>query len=158
MNTSLYQIKINDIKGKDLDLIKFKGKKLMIVNVASECGLTKQYEQLEELNREFGEKLTVLGCPCNDFGGQEPGNEETIQEFCTLNFGVTFPLTQKLKIASDTHSLYQWLCKADMNGIGNFEVRWNFHKFLIEPDGSMYKSISSLTNPMDDEILNWVNL
>ncbi len=157
MNPSLYKVKINDIKGKELDLTKFEGKKLLIVNVASECGLTTQYEQLEELYRLYGDKLTILGCPCNDFGGQEPGTEEGIQAFCTLNFGVSFPLTQKINITSDTHPLYQWLCSGETNGIRDYEVRWNFHKFLIHSDGSMYKSILPITAPMSDEILSWIN-
>ncbi|MBK8518695.1 MAG: glutathione peroxidase [Saprospiraceae bacterium] len=156
--STLYSVQVKDIKGKDLDLHQFKGKKLMIVNVASECGFTQQYAQLEELYNTYKDSLAILGCPCNEFGNQEPGDENDIQQFCTINFGVTFPLTQKISIISNPHPLYDWLCLEVNNGIRDFEVKWNFYKFLIQPDGSLYRCLSSLIEPMDDKVLEWVKV
>jgi len=151
-----YDIQINDILGKVLDLHQFKGKKVLIVNVASECGYTPQYEQLEELNRTFGQHLRILGCPCNDFGGQEPGDSQQIFHFCQSMYGVSFTLTEKLHIKSQPHPLFQFLMNKTQNGIGDFEVEWNFHKFLIDEEGLLYKSLSSSTEPLANEIVNWV--
>jgi len=157
MNQDLFTININHIQGQALDWHSYPGKKWMIVNVASECGYTAQYTQLEALYKQYEEKLVILGCPCNDFGGQEPGNEEQIQAFCNLNFGVSFPLTQKVKILGSPHPLYAWLTSEQHNGLGYFEVKWNFHKFLINADGSLFKSLSSGVEPMDNVILDWLN-
>jgi glutathione peroxidase len=157
MEQNIFSIALNDIKGRPIDWVSYQGKKLMIVNVASECGYTAQYTQLEALYKQYEDKLVILGCPCNDFGGQEPGNEEQIQAFCNLNFGVSFPLTQKIKILGNPHPLYAWLTSEKQNGVGDFEVKWNFHKFLVNADGSLFKSFSSGVEPMDDVILDWLN-
>ncbi|MBK8701748.1 MAG: glutathione peroxidase [Saprospiraceae bacterium] len=152
----LYHIPVNDLSGQAMNLESFRGKKILIVNVASECGYTPQYGQLQELYEAYENKLVILGCPSNDFGGQEPGSNETIGQFCKKNYGVTFPLTEKLGILQQTHPLYQWLTKKEKNGLTDNEVKWNFHKFLINEDGSLYKSLPSSVNPMDDSIISWI--
>jgi glutathione peroxidase len=151
-----FSIQLNDIHGNFMDLQAFAGKKLMIVNVASECGFTRQYAQLEELFQSYKDSMVILGCPCNDFGGQEPGNESEILEFCQLNFGVSFPLSEKLNILGETHPLYQWLTTREQNGVGDYDVKWNFHKFLINPDGTLFASLQSGVEPFDDVILDWL--
>mgnify|MGYP001430107044 CR=1 FL=1 len=130
MAENIYDIKINDLKGNELNLSAFKGKKWMIVNVASECGFTNQYAQLEELHKNHQDSLTILGCPCNDFGGQEPGGSDEIEQFCSINFGVTFTLTEKLNISQDPHPLYQFLCNKEKNGKKDYQIFWNFQKLL----------------------------
>lgn len=153
---SIYDIKINDHTGSPLDLNAYKGKKLMIVNVASECGYTSQYGALQELYDLHKDSLIIIGVPCNDFGGQEPGTEEEIVTFCQKKYGVTFPITEKIGITSDIHPLYQWLTEKEKNGISNNSVKWNFHKFLIDKDGSLYASLPSGVTPGDDVVLDWV--
>lgn len=154
--TSIYDIEINDHTGSPLDLNIYRGKKLMVVNVASECGYTSQYGSLQELYDMHKESLVIIGVPCNDFGGQEPGTGEEIMTFCQKNYGVTFPICQKVGITSDTHALYQWLTEKDKNGISNNSVKWNFHKFLVDTDGSIYASLPSDVTPGDDIILDWL--
>ncbi len=153
---SFYDIKINGIDGKPMTLSSFKGKKIMIVNVASECGYTPQYEQLEELYKSHQEKLVVIGCPSNDFGGQEPGSNEEIVSFCKKNYGVTFPLTDKVGIKSNTHDLYDWLTHKANNGVSDNEVKWNFTKFLIDENGNLVKCLPSGVTPLDDQIVTWL--
>ncbi|HPK10891.1 MAG TPA: glutathione peroxidase [Saprospiraceae bacterium] len=154
--TDIYGIKINKLDGSPLNFEDYKGKKLLIVNTASECGLTPQLAQLQELHENYGDKIIVIGTPCNDFGNQEPGNSAQIQEFCTLNYGVSFILTEKVKIKIDPHPLYQYLMNESENGIGNFEVEWNFHKFLLDEDGIILKSIAATTSPLSNEILDLI--
>ena len=153
---SIYDVAIHDIEGKFLDLSKFKGKKLIIVNVASECGYTPQYEGLQELYEKYGEEVAILGVPCNDFGGQEPGTEKQIQEFCTMTFGVTFPMTEKVGIKENRHPLYDWLCTKELNSSADNEVAWNFHKFLIDEEGHLIYSYPSKVAPMDQKIIDWI--
>ncbi|MBK9151464.1 MAG: glutathione peroxidase [Saprospiraceae bacterium] len=153
---NIYDIRINNIHFQPMDLRKFEGKKLLIVNVASACGYTPQYAQLQELKDNFEDKLEILGCPCNDFGGQEPGDESSILEFCTTRYAVGFPLTQKIGIRTDMHPLYQWLCKKEYNGVSDAEVRWNFHKFLIDENGKWLAEFSSSVSPLDDVILQFL--
>jgi glutathione peroxidase len=154
--TSFYDIKINGIDGKKIDLTAYKGKKIMIVNVASECGYTPQYEQLEQLYKDNIKNLVIIGCPSNDFGGQEPGTNDQIVAFCKKNYGVTFPLTDKVGITKNTHELYQWLTQKTKNGVSDNEVKWNFTKFLIDEYGHLFKSLPSGVTPMDDQITKWV--
>ena len=154
--TDIYGIKINKLDGSPLNFEDYKGKKLLIVNTASECGLTPQLAQLQELHENYGDKIIVIGTPCNDFGNQEPGNSAQIQEFCTLNYVVSFILTEKVKIKIDPHPLYQYLMNESENGIGNFEVEWNFHKFLLDEDGIILKSIAATTSPLSNEILDLI--
>ena len=130
--TSLYDIKINAIDGTPIDLNNYKGKYLLFVNVASECGFTGQYEDLQKLYDTYQDKLMVIGVPCNQFGGQEPGTSESIQSFCKKNYGVTFLITEKVDVkGKNQHPLYQWLTDKDLNGVENTSVKWNFHKYLV---------------------------
>ncbi len=156
MADSLFNVSIQTLQGKLLDWTSFQNKKILIVNVASECGYTRQYAQLQELYETNQEKLMILGCPCNDFGGQEPGDADKIAEFCTLNFGVTFPLTEKINIVNHIHPLYEWLISEAKNQNEDDKVFWNFHKFLVNEDGSFYKSLPSASDPFCNEIIEWL--
>jgi glutathione peroxidase len=150
---SLYDIKIEGIDGKIIDLNAYKGKKILFVNVASECGFTKQYEGLQELYTTYKNKLVVIGLPCNQFGGQEPGLAFEIKEFCRLNFGVDFPLTSKVKVrGKEQHKLYQWLTNKAKNGKKNSSVKWNFQKYLIDEKGMLLDVFYSMTKPMSKKI------
>lgn len=155
---TLYDYKAMDIDGKEFDLSQLKDKKVMIVNVASECGYTPQYTQLQELYATYKDKgLVILGFPCNQFGGQEPGNEEKIQSFCQKNYGVTFPLFSKVEVkGKDQHPIYQWLTEKDLNGVEDSEVNWNFNKYLVDENGHYVKHLKSGVAPLDEEIINWV--
>ena len=138
MSKTIHQFKLKGLNGGEVDFADFAGKKILIVNVASECGYTPQYAQLQELAEEMKEDVVVIGCPCNQFGGQEPGSAEQIQQFCQVNFGVTFPLTEKLEVkGANTHPLYQWLTQKSKNGVADSEVSWNFNKYLIGEELSL---------------------
>lgn len=150
---TIHTYKIEGIDGKDLDFSDFKGKKILVVNVASACGFTSQYQQLQELAEEFKDKLVVVGFPCNDFGAQEPGTNQEVQSFCTLNFGVTFPMTTKISIS--TEPIYQWLTQKSQNGVMDAEVKWNFHKFLLDESGQLVNTYPSSVSPFDEAILLW---
>jgi glutathione peroxidase len=129
----------------------------MIVNVASKCDYTPQYEQLEELYRHYSDTLSIIGCPCNDFGNQEPASEEKIKSFCQTMFQVSFPLTKKINIRSTpVHPLYKWLTDKTLNEVTDSEVTWNFQKFAIGPVGDLQHIYSPETSPLDDHILNWI--
>lgn len=150
---SIYDIKLNDINNDPVDLGQFKGKYLLIVNVASECGFTPQYEELEEMQRNYKEDLVVIGLPCNQFGGQEPGSSREIQEFCSSNYGISFLLTEKIKVKGEgQHKLYCWLTDKTLNGRSNSSVRWNFQKYLVSPKGELIDYFYSMTNPMSPKI------
>lgn len=132
----------------------FKGKKILVVNVASECGYTPQYEDLQEFYKQYGNKVVVVGFPCNQFGGQEPGTELQIQQFCKANFGVSFPMTTKIDVkGKNQHPIYQWLTQKELNGKGDFGVSWNFNKFLIDENGNLVDHFGSGINPFDEDIL-----
>jgi len=153
--SKFYDFKINGLREGVIDFSRFKGKKVLLVNTASECGFTTQYKQLEELHELMGgEKFCILGLPCNDFGAQEPGAEKDIATFCDVNYGVTFLMTEKIHIKPPkTHPLYTWLTDATENGINDFEVSWNFHKFLIDEQGNVIRDFPSATLPIDEEII-----
>ena len=152
--TSLYNIKIKDIAGKSVDLSKYKGKKLLIVNTASECGYTPQYSELQTLHEQYGRKIVVLGFPCNDFGGQEPDSEQKIEQFCKKNYGVTFDLFEKVHVkGNEQHALYKWLTDKSMNGWNTQEPAWNFCKYLVNEKGELIKYFASNVKPMSPEIL-----
>lgn len=148
-NNSIHQFSINGLTGGTVDFSDFRGKKILVVNTASACGLTPHYQQLQELHQEFGSKLAVVGIPCNDFGGQEPGDAETIASFCERNYGVTFPLTEKLSTKAPQHPIFQFLTSKALNGLQDDEIQWNFHKFLLDEDGVLIASFSSPTNPAE---------
>ena len=134
---SFYDFTVKTIDGKDLPLSTFKGKKVLVVNVASKCGFTPQYAKLEELYEKYGkDDFVVIGFPANNFLHQEPGTNEEIKEFCTLNYGVTFPMMAKISVkGKDIAPLYQWLTHKSENGVSDAKIGWNFHKFLIEENG-----------------------
>jgi len=152
---SVYDIKINSITGEKIDLSEFEGKKILFVNVASDCGFTKQYTGLEELHQLYKDKLVVIGVPCNQFGGQESGTEEEIVQFCELNYGVTFLLTEKIEVKGEiTHPLYRWLCTKEINGKSNSSVKWNFQKYLVDEKGEFVNYFFSTTKPLSSKITN----
>ncbi len=156
--TSIYDFTVKTIDGADFQFASLKGKKLMIVNTASKCGLTKQYTDLETLYKQYGgDKFTIVGFPANNFLGQEPGTNEEIKTFCSINFGVTFPMMEKISVkGDDIHPLYQWLTQKKYNGLEDADVKWNFQKFLIDENGKLIKIIAPKTNPLDEEIVGWV--
>lgn len=138
-----------------LCLNEFKGKKILLVNVASECGFTKQYADLEKLYTTYKDKLVIIGFPCNQFGGQEPGTEEEIATFCSSKFSVTFPLTTKIDVKGDNqHPIYKWLTSKALNGVNDYTVNWNFNKFMLDENGQLIGYFSSRINPMDSDIIN----
>jgi glutathione peroxidase len=154
---SIHNICIEGINGNELRLDQFRGKKLMIVNVASKCDFTPQYEQLEELYRHYKDSLSIVGCPCNDFGDQEPGKEKEILAFCQTMFQVSFPLSKKINIRSvPVHPLYQWLTDKTLNGVSDNEVTWNFQKYTISPEGELECVFSPETSPLDEQIISWI--
>ena len=152
-SSALYDIEIEGIDGEIIDLNAYKGKKILFVNVASECGFTNQYEGLQELYTTYKENLVVIGLPCNQFRGQEPGTAAEIQTFCCLNYGVDFPMSVKISVKGDAqHPLYQWLTKKEKNGKKNSSVKWNFQKYLIDEDGALMDVFYSMTKPMSKKI------
>ena len=149
----IYDVIINDIEGNSIDLNEFKDKFILFVNVASECGFTSQYAGLEELHQTYKDNLVVIGTPCNQFGGQEPGTAQEIQKFCTKNYGVSFLLTEKLKVkGSDQHMLYSWLTDKKINGKSSSSVKWNFQKYILSPKGELIDYFYSTTKPMSPKI------
>ena len=150
---SIYDIAINSLGGKPISLLEFEGKKILFVNVASECGFTNQYKDLQALSDKYKDKLVVIGSPCNQFGKQEPGNASQIQEFCELNFGVTFLLTEKIDVkGSKQHPLYKWLTSKDLNRKKSSSVKWNFQKYLVDEKGHLIDYYFSITKPMSSKI------
>ena len=153
---SIHKFKVEGIRGEEIDFAHFKGRKIIVANVASECGNTPQYLQLQELYEEFKDSLVIVGFPCNDFGGQEPGSNEEIEEFCTRKYGVSFPMAAKIGIKRQAHPIYEWLMKMALNGVQDSTVQWNFHKFLLDEEGQLVRSLSSSVSPLDDVIMEWV--
>ena len=150
---SIYDIAINDISGKSIDLGAFKGKHILFVNVASKCGFTPQYAGLEELHQQFKDDLVVIGLPCNQFGGQEPGAEKEIQQFCTKNFGVSFLLTEKIEVkGEEKHPLYNWLTDKKINGKSSSSVKWNFQKYVVDEKGEFVNYFYSTTKPLNPKL------
>ena len=153
----IYDITINDIEGKQINLNDFKGKYVLFVNVASNCGFTRQYKDLQTLYDKYKDELVVVGVPCNQFGGQEPGDEEQISIFCSEKYNVTFPMTEKIAVrGSNQHPLYKWLTSKDLNGRKNSSVKWNFQKYLVDKDGNLIDYWYSLTNPTSSKITNYI--
>ncbi len=152
---TIYQFKVKTLEGQDFDFATLKGKKIMVVNTASECGFTPQYKGLEELYQKHKDKnFVIIGFPCNDFGGQEPGNATEIRGFCTKNYGVTFPLMEKVSVV--TAPIYLWLKDKDKNGVESSKVSWNFNKYLIDENGHLVKHLGSMTKPDSEEITKWI--
>ena len=150
---SVYNIKINDLDGKPINLEKFKGKYLLFVNVASKCGFTKQYADLQELYDLYIDNLMVIGVPCNQFGAQEPGSPDEIQTFCKKNYGVTFLMTEKISVkGNNQHPLYNWLTDKSLNGVKNSTVKWNFQKYIVDKDGNLIDYFYPMTRPLSSKI------
>ncbi|RFP65822.1 glutathione peroxidase [Hymenobacter lapidiphilus] len=153
--TSVYDFTLNDINGQPVPLSRYRGKKLLLVNTASECGYTPQYQELEELSRQYGGQVTVLGFPANNFGGQEPGSDAQIASFCEKNFGVTFPLFSKVSVAGpDAAPLFQYLGSKAQNGVTDEKPTWNFCKYLIDETGHVVAFYPSKVKPMGEELLS----
>ncbi|MCF8302112.1 MAG: glutathione peroxidase [Bacteroidales bacterium] len=155
---TLHNFKTETINGKSFDFSQLKGKKVLIVNTASKCGFTPQYEGLQELYEKYGgEDFTVIGFPANNFANQEPGTDEEIKEFCTTNYGVTFPMMSKISVkGDDMHPIYQWLTSKEKNGKMDSEVKWNFQKYLINENGELEDVVYTKTKPTDEVIIGWI--
>ena len=155
---NIYEFKVQNIEGEVFDFRKYEGYKIMIVNTASKCGLTPQYEQLEEIFNEYeNQKFLIVGFPSNDFMKQEPGTDSEIAQFCQKNYGVSFPMMSKVIVKGDEKSeLYNYLTSKELNGVEDSEVKWNFQKYLIGRDGKLEKVISPKTKPNDPEIIEWI--
>jgi glutathione peroxidase len=155
---SFYDFKVKDIEGKDFDLSSLKGKKVLVVNTASKCGNTPQYADLEKLYEEFkNQNFVIIGFPANNFMKQEPGTNQEIAEFCTKNYGVTFPMMSKISVkGDDMDPLYQWLTSKSKNGVMDSEVKWNFQKYMIDQNGKLVDVVDPKTKPYDDKITSWI--
>lgn len=155
--TSLHDFKIAGLNKDSIDFKSFAGKYVLCVNVASKCGYTPQYKGLQELYIKHEDKLVIVGFPCNQFLGQEPGTPEEISDFCEKNYGVTFPLTEKIDVkGKNQHPIYQWLTSKNLNGVQDETVKWNFHKFLIGPDGNWLAAFPSNVEPDSPEIAKYL--
>jgi glutathione peroxidase len=156
MNTaqSIHNFSIKSLNGEVIKFADYAGKKILLVNVASECGLTPQYAQLEEMYREFSDKFVIVGCPANNFGAQEPGTDTEIQQFCTLTYEVSFPLTTKISVkGDDKDALYSFVTEKAQNGVQDSEVSWNFQKYVFDEQGFLSNVFEPQTEPASDEIL-----
>jgi glutathione peroxidase len=152
---SIYDLSIKAINSDDyIDLSEFKGKFMLLVNVASKCGFTPQYKQLQKVYEENSRDLVIVGFPCNQFLWQENGSETKIESFCKTEYGVTFPVTEKVQVkGKNQHPIFKWLTTKELNAVGNFKVSWNFNKFLIDRNGSLIAQFGSKTLPDSDDIL-----
>ena len=155
---TIYQFKVQDLAGDEFDFATLKGKRIIIVNTASECGLTPQYEQLQAVYNQYKDQnLVIVGFPANNFGSQEPGSNAQIASFCQKNYGVTFPMMAKISVkGNDMHPLYQFLTQKAKNGLEDNSVQWNFQKYLINSNGELEKVVAPITLPTDSEIINWI--
>ena len=155
---SFYDFRVTTIDGKPFDLSTLKGKKVLVVNTASKCGHTPQYAQLEELFKKYGAgNFTILGFPANDFLWQEPGTNAEIKEFCTVNYGVTFPMMAKISVkGKNMDPLYKWLTSKEENGVMDAPVKWNFQKFMIDENGHLVGMVPPGDLPTVDKIIHWI--
>ncbi|MCK9423116.1 MAG: glutathione peroxidase [Bacteroidales bacterium] len=155
---SFYDFKATTLEGQPFDLSTLKGKKVLVVNVASRCGNTPQYAQLEELYKEYGpDKFVIIGFPANNFLHQEPGTNAEIRNFCTTNYGVTFPMMSKISVkGKDMDPLYKWLTSKEENGVIDAPIKWNFQKFMISENGTIVGSVAPGDSPKTDKIVNWI--
>lgn len=156
--TSFYDFTVKDINGEDYSLSQFKGKKVLVVNTASKCGLTPQYEGLQELYEKYGgEDFMIIGFPANNFLKQEPGSNEEIATFCSINYGVSFPMMSKVSVkGDDQHPLYLWLTSQSHNGLEDSKVTWNFQKYMIDEEGQLMGHFSPKTKPDNEKLLSWI--
>ncbi len=153
--STVYQFKVEGLTGGVIDFSQFRGKKILIVNTASKCGYTPQYAQLEELYEKYKDVLVIVGFPANNFGAQEPGSNKEISEFCTKNYGVTFPMAAKVSVKGDDIApIYRWLTRKSENGVMDADIKWNFTKFLINEKGELEAVFESKVTPLSDEIVS----
>jgi glutathione peroxidase len=156
-NPSIHSFKVKSIDGGTIDFAKFKGKKILVVNTASKCGYTPQYEALQKVANQYKDKLVIVGFPANNFGGQEPGSDGEIVEFCKKNYGVTFPLASKVSVkGDDTAPIYKWLTSKTENGVLDATISWNFNKFLLDENGKMIAYFPSKVTPDSEEITKYL--
>lgn len=155
---NVHSFTVTTLNGEEFDMAQLKGKKVLIVNTASKCGLTPQYEGLQELYEKYvDEDFVIVGFPANNFMNQEPGSDEEIKQFCQINYGVTFPMMSKISVkGDDIHPLYAYLTQKEENGKMNAKVSWNFQKFAIDENGNLVKMFPPKTKPMDEEIIAWI--
>ncbi len=156
--SDFHGFKVKTIRGEEFNMADLKGKKLMVVNTASKCGFTPQYEDLQALYEEYGgEDFMIIGFPANNFKNQEPGSNEEIAEFCRINYGVTFPMMSKISVkGDDMHPLYKWLTTKELNGVMDSEVKWNFQKYLIDENGNLVDVAYSREKPNSGRIIDWI--
>ncbi|PQA97610.1 glutathione peroxidase [Chryseobacterium piscicola] len=159
MGKTIYDYKVDALEeGKTINFADFKGKKILIVNTASECGFTPQYKDLEQISKEYGDKLVVVGFPANNFGGQEPGSNVEIGAFCEKNYGVTFPLAAKVSVKGDDMApIFKFLTEKDLNGVKDSKILWNFTKFLVDENGKLIDSFKSDVKPTDEALTKYLN-
>ena len=151
---NIYNIEINSLQNTPILLSDFKGKYILFVNVASKCGFTPQYKDLEELHKTYKDKIVVIGVPCNQFGKQEPGSSSEIEEFCEVNYGVSFLMTEKIDVkGKNQHPLYTWLTSKKFNNKKSSSVKWNFQKYLVSPEGELVDYYFSITKPLSSKII-----
>jgi glutathione peroxidase len=150
---SIHSFSVPALDGTTINFVAFKGKKILIINTASECGFTKQYEGLQKLYDQYKEKLVIVGFPANNFGGQEPGSNDEIKAFCKKNYGVTFPMAAKISVkGDDAAAIYKWLCNKSENGVLDAEIKWNFNKFLLNENGEILNYFESGVDPLSEKI------
>ncbi len=156
-NPSIHSFKVKSIEGKTIDFSSFKGKKILVVNTASKCGYTPQYDALQKVYEQYKDKLVIVGFPANNFGGQEPGSDAEVQEFCKARFGVTFPLASKVSVKGDDMApIYKWLTSKAENGVMDAEIKWNFGKFLLDEKGNLIQYFPSAVKPDSEDILKYI--
>jgi len=150
---NIYDIEIKSLQNSPILFSDFKGKHILFVNVASKCGFTPQYKDLEELHNTHKDNLVVIGVPCNQFGSQEPGSSSEIEEFCEVNYGVSFLITEKIEVKGENqHPLYEWLTSKKLNNKKSSSVKWNFQKYIISPEGQLIDYYFSITKPLSSKI------
>ena len=157
MSKTIYDYKVESLDGQEINFADIKGKKILVVNTASECGFTPQYADLEKLSKEYADNLVIVGFPANNFGGQEPGSNTEIGAFCEKNFGVTFPMAAKVSVkGDDTAPIFKFLTEKDLNGVKNTAILWNFTKFLIDENGHLIDTFISTTKPTSESITKYL--
>jgi len=156
--SGFYDFKVKTLDGGTFDFSSLKGKKVMVINTASKCGNTPQYKDLEALYEKYKDNLVIVGFPANNFGAQEPGTATEIRKFCTENYGVTFPLMEKISVkGNDMAPIYKWLTSKSQNGVMDSEVKWNFQKYLIDENGKLVQVLDPKELPTSDKIMNWLS-
>jgi len=158
MSSSIHSFTVNSLEGEPISLSSFKGKMMLIVNTASKCGYTSQFAGLQELYSKYQDKLVIIGFPCNQFMSQDPGTATEIKEFCQKNYGVSFPMAEKIDVKGDNMApIYAWLTQKEKNGVLDAKIAWNFNKFLIDEEGKMVAYFPSSVKPLSEDILKYIN-